>query len=109
MSASCPAELQWGDWHIPFVKEEESLQLEDKLKVSTARCARVSYYLHDGKETNIEKDKELHDRLVAAEPRHSSPCEHQAVATKGRHSNFQGWKQYRAFLENEVPMCKHGR
>lgn len=72
------------------------------IKISVGRCARVSYLTHEGKR-EIEKDIELHDRLVVQQPLHASPAEHvaQALATPERSGNFIGWKQYRKTLPNE--------
>jgi len=61
-----------NDWHTPFA---ETIDLvDDKLTISAARCARLSYTTHDG---NIDKEKdiELHDRLLKSG--HMSPLEHQ--------------------------------
>lgn len=85
--------------HLPFVDDDIG---EDKsFKLSTARCARVSYTLRDGS-TDEEKDIALHDRLVVAEPLHASPAEHQAVAMRDDrfNRNFRGWSMYRNKLEN---------
>lgn len=104
-SESTPRSLEAGEWHIPFLFEQENgLDLATKLKVSTARCARTSYFYHDGEYSSFEQDLKLHDRLVASEPRHSSPAEHQAEAlnSQGYVRNFRGWKQYRVDLERNV-------
>lgn len=72
--------LAWGEWHIPFGDQmPEGLALGTQLKVSAARCARLSYLTHDG-EMNVEKDLELYNRLMVAEPLHASPAEHPAMA-----------------------------
>lgn len=84
--------------HLPFVDDDIG---EDKsFKLSTARCARVSYTLRDGS-TDEEKDIALHDRLVVEEPLHASPAEHQAVAMRDDrfNRNFRGWSMYRNKLE----------
>lgn len=44
-----------------------------KVKISTARCARLSYMTFDGK-IDYEKDIELHDKLLIS--KHASPFEH---------------------------------
>ena len=99
---SIPKQLQTGEWHIPFSDniDLEKLPLSPvdltdgdmykrnqdrwynpfKIKVSTARCARVSYTVvgEEGKEPNYENDIKLHDRLV--ESGHWSPFEHCAKA-----------------------------
>lgn len=92
-------------WHLPYIKmeEHEKYRLKDLIRMSVARCARVSYMNHDGTDPIPEKDFELHDRLVVAEPEHMSPAEHQAVVfgedPNKFYGNFKGWKQYRKFIE----------
>lgn len=89
--------------HLPYITDEEivTYSLEDCFKMSTARCARVSYLTHDGKAPSYEKDIALHDALVMSIPRHSSPAEHPATANKTKYfqKNFRGWKQYRVDVE----------
>lgn len=94
-----------GEWHLPYVLEDEraTYPIETLLKISTARCARVSYLTQDGKVPSVEKDIELYERLVGARPLHASPCEHQAQATTGllRSGNLLGWTQHRKVLESK--------
>lgn len=81
IDASTPKELKEGEWHLPYVLEEERAGKtnEELAKMSTARCARVSYLNHDGNK-NFEKDIQLYEKLVSQ--RHMSPLEHVArVAT----------------------------
>lgn len=103
---SIPTRLDYNEWHLPYMtsKEKETLSLEECQKISVARCARVSYLNHDGKQTSKEKDFELYDRLVGSNPRHYSPLEHQATPMKGKKffKNFRGWKSYRAFDEENL-------
>lgn len=84
--------------HIPFVNDD--IGEDESFKLSTARCARVSYTLRDGS-IDKEKDIVLHDALVIAEPLHASPAEHQAAAMKDDsfNRNFRGWSMYRNKLE----------
>jgi len=88
MKQSTPKELKNGTWHLPYVNEDEMLKylhttLEKDLdvwlplKVSVARCARVSYLNHDGSEPDLEKDIKLYEMLKRME--HLSPFEHQAT------------------------------
>ena len=102
MNASTPRLVEGGGWHLPFVTEEERniYKPADLLKMSTARCARVSYFLHDGNKPEVEDDFALHDRLVGADPKHASPTEHQATPFgNGFVRNFRGWLQYRVNVE----------
>ena len=106
MNHSTPTLLKWGEWHLPYItKEERKLRsVENLLKSSTARCARVSYSNHDGSSPSFTKDIELHDRLVASRPIHASPCEHQATPAGGEFffKNFKGWVQYRDRVEQQI-------
>ena len=89
--------LRPGDWHLPFVDESESFNDVESLKrVSTARCARVSYFLPEsGKRSDMERDLELCNRLSSSG--HWSPFEHVAtpVPEDAYIGNFRSWKQYR--------------
>lgn len=112
-------------YHMPFISmcdleywAIDEVSTEDLIKASVARCARVSYMNHDGTNPDIQKDIELHDRLLEAG--HLSPFEHVAKPMRlefGRNSlsessgithqdlmgkywsgNFKGWIQYRNIL-----------
>jgi hypothetical protein len=150
---STPQILQPGEWHIPFgdkidetkavdawwnhdtMKEvkapsHEHAFLQTKLRIATARCARVSYLNFEGKD-DYDADLRLFERLIEAKPEHWSPTEHCARAmTEDEYStftvtescvfsdgtmsinnnhvnygvckNFTGFIQYRWFLENKV-------
>jgi thymidylate synthase ThyX len=117
MNNSTPKLLKVGEWHIPFGDQineadaafsfsvdnyEQRLQ-ELKVKIATARCARVSYTVvgEEGKADNYENDYKLHDRLLSMG--HLSPFEHCAQCTdnEGWSGNFLGWTQYRKMLPNE--------
>lgn len=120
---STPKLLYPGQWHLPYVSEYDMSQLissgwkSDQLhvgmiKLSVARCARVSYRTHDGNHPEIDKDLELHKFLVGQVPLHASPAEHQATPDRlvseaigweypEEHGNFHGWCQYRKMLPNE--------
>lgn len=98
-----PQSLKQGESHLPLVgfPGDENLTPPDKLRVSTARCARVSYLTHDGVR-DVEKDFELHDRLATSG--HWSPFEHPAIVPveMDRHyGNFKGFKQYRKCFPTE--------
>lgn len=100
---SKPTLIEYGEWHLPYVSDEEmeEYDINTLIKVSSARCARVSYLTHDGKKPDIEKDLKLYDNLVGAIPIHGSPTEHQATPNKNNKfdKNFKGWHQHRADIE----------
>lgn len=101
LEASTSTEIGHGQWHLPYIQEDEIDEYELRVlcKVSAARCARVSYLTHDGVR-DIEKDIELCDRLMSAEPAHASPLEHVATPRAPRFSNpgnFVGWAQFRHY------------
>lgn len=128
MQASTPTPLKPGEWHLPYVDKDPAggdmtalLQMvgegirgpdDDQwinnslIKLSVARCARVSYLTHDNRKPNVAEDLKLYERLVGTNPLHASPCEHQATPDESwqsphLHGNFSGWIQYRKTLPNE--------
>lgn len=130
MDASVPKQKGLGDWHLPYVSLDEWTALgktcldEDHrrntgVRVSVARCARVSYLTQEGKTPSIGDDLTLYDRLVGSVPLHASPAEHQATPDEWSkeyteypgvehgwtqpelHGNFRGWVQYRKTLKGE--------
>lgn len=104
MEQSTPRWIDPDEWHLPYVTYEERLNhpTELLLKISGARCARVSYLTHDGLTPEIEKDLALYDRLVGGVPLHASPIEHQATPMQTGDmwsGNFKGWLQHRQLVE----------
>ncbi len=111
--SSVPVKLSPEQWHIPYVSESERLAAEAEgplarndrlwtlLKRSAARCARVSYLKHDGTASTEEEDLKLFDRLMAGNPKHASPCEHQATPAQSKmlSGNLKGWTQFRKIVE----------
>ena len=97
-----PTPVEVGYWHLPFIIEEErnTLSLDVRQKLSTARCARISYLNHDGTQ-DPESDRRLYMQLSTEG--HWSPFEHiaQAQETDKRFGNLFGWKQYRKQFSNE--------
>ena len=96
-NASTPKPVGYNEWHLPYIQDDEGLELAIARGVSAARCARVSYLTHDGVR-DIDADLALYNRLITADPPHASPLEH--VATPGAHyqvplGNFVGWFQLR--------------
>lgn len=93
------AVLYEGAWHLPFAEEymgdEDGARKVGKI-VSSARCARVSYYLRDGVKSDIASDIELYNKLCGSDPKHLSPLEHPAECMPaGRYANFSGFRQHR--------------
>lgn len=85
-------ELKDDWWHLPYITDEDREEARTRvgsregstekfwellLKLSTARCARISYTPFDG-DASYEREIQRHDDLVASEPLHASPAEHQA-------------------------------
>lgn len=131
-----PDALERYEWHLPYVSNAEKLiyhramassdggkyfknmvrgsggfndlsYWEPLIKRSVARCARVSYLRHDGQKPAHHQDTKLYDRLLAEQPIHASPAEHQAkpsdlvMPETEMSGNFRGWVQYRKLLPNE--------
>ena len=67
--ASTPRRLDYGEWVTPYIQPGEVFRSEeDKRRVSSARCARVSYLNHDRSEPDIDGDLGLFTKLAAARP-----------------------------------------
>lgn len=110
MAGSVPERGGPGDWHLPYVLESEYSSRDDGelRKLSAARCARVSYMTHDGKEPSGRDDLALAQQLQ--DSGHWSPFEHQATPDdnnsdfndgwdhRDQHRNFRGWRQNRAMI-----------
>lgn len=131
MAVSTPKLLQPGEWHLPYITEEDEdiagfyampfedqrrAKLEYLWKLSTARCARLSYVPFDGN-ADYEAEVARYEKLVVSQPVHASPAEHQATPdhfiSAGRggmwkqpefHGNFHGWIQHRQLIPNESVM-----
>lgn len=123
------------NWHLPYVDyDADKLEIcrwmsnragsyqgdgsyEDVklhlIKLSAARCARISYEPFDG-DARIESELRRYDLLVGSQPIHASPCEHQALpdmvhhwsggpkwAHPEQHGNLSGWRQWRKFIPGE--------
>jgi len=105
MDNSNPEKLEVGEWHLPYISEKElgSNNTDLLIKISAARCCRVSYLKHDGTQPSIEEDLKLFERLVGSAPLHASPLEHQATPKNNHNSvpisNLNGWIQYRKIYE----------
>lgn len=116
-----PRLLMPGEWHLPYVRDEEMLVLQNSAPnqeellrtlrlISTARCARVSYRTQEGRDPMMTEDLSLAERLLGTVPLHASPAEHQASPDTPNprgwdypelHGNFEGWVQHRKTLPGE--------
>lgn len=116
--------LEPGQWHLPFVEEQDNELFNGSLrKISVARCARLSYMsFATQRRSTVEEDLTLYDRLVAS--RHWSPLEHIATPDEvldcGCGAGFAGclaahfaypaqagnlglgWRQYRKMMSDEA-------
>lgn len=91
MDNSVPQVINHGGWHLPYItaRDTKETSIENYIKMSVARCARVSYMNHDNTTPDIEKDLELADRLLEAG--HMSPFEHQATPVQLVKGNDKPW------------------
>ncbi len=94
--------MDYDEWHTPYIQDDELIfDIEDRKKISVARCARVSYLTHDGKR-DPQEDLDLFQRLVDADIMHASPLEHVAtpfISPIKKGGNFYGWCQMRQHYE----------
>lgn len=116
LDSSTPQPLRYGQWHTPYITKDdwaqayaEDLDMAQQRdlfkKISAARSARVSYLTHDGVR-DWDKDLDLFNKLVTAEPGHWSPLEHVAHPANpcvdvigGIPGNFTGWRQLRHYYD----------
>jgi Thymidylate synthase complementing protein len=117
MAASSPKPIEEGEWHLPFILDEERghrWTTGDLCWISAGRCARVSYLTHEGQREPL-KDIVLAQQLFAKG--HMSPFEHMATPAEAErpfqgepgntswtsqfHGNFRGWLQLRKTFSNE--------
>lgn len=104
LGESEPRELAYGEWHLPFILEDERhIDLEDLIKISCARCARTSYLSHDGTRA-IGQDLDLYLKLADHRPMHASPLEHAAMPGEPEcwYDNLKGWRSWRYLLERSL-------
>lgn len=110
IKASSPRVLENNEPHLPYITNEDRVNhtVVDCIKVSVARCCRVSYKNNNSNTlSEFDKDVALFERLF--KDHHMSPFEHvgfvcnQGRITKDLHHelqrNFRGWYQFRGFIE----------
>lgn len=94
---------------LPYITDEDIKEVGKEeyhllMKISAARCARVSYNNHDGSKPDIKKDLELYEHLYSS--RHMSPLEHTCIRDEDYHknANLTGWKSLRYLIETYEDM-----
>lgn len=94
--------------HTPYLTDDERQTLDrgNQMRVSSSRCAGVSYLNHD-REPNVKADLDRYRKLTSATPPHWSPLEHVAVQTGATgvlrvRGNFAPhWVQMRQLVESD--------
>ncbi len=105
LAASTPKQLVRGDWHLPYVDDDDTTYAWDMFestgesydrhhvylwlaRLSAARCAQLSYLtqpvidpetqqiVDPGGKIDREADIARYEKLMAANPKHWSPLEH---------------------------------
>jgi thymidylate synthase ThyX len=106
-----PVLLEEGEWHLPFLQEDEKEWAKAYPDVAclamAARCARVSYLTHDSKgdataKPNLQADLKLAIKLES--DGHMSPFEHVARPFSDAEVNFREDLRIRA---DQVHNLKH--
>lgn len=94
---------------LPYITDEDIKEIGKEeyhllMKISAARCARVSYNNHDGSKPDIEKDLKLYEHLY--DSKHMSPMEHACIrdADHRKNANLTGWKSLRYLNETYEDM-----
>lgn len=109
MDNNTPVMINFGEWHLPYIDKEEFNKYDiDTLKrISTARCARVSY--RPFKESELSDDLRICKDLIR--DKHGSPLEHVVTpaAYQQKYGNLRGWKSFRCEIENTIPYITVGR
>lgn len=108
MDASTPRELGTGQWHLPLMPDIDKLQAEeysalDLCRISSGRCARVSYLTHAGQR---DPQADIGLALSLQQAGHMSPFEHVARplghGEEADTGNFRAWLQFRKTLPGEA-------
>lgn len=92
-------------WYpFPYITDEDIKEIGKEeyyllMKISAARCARVSYNNHDGSKPDIKKDLKLYGHLY--DSKHMSPMEHACIRDEDyrKNANLNGWKSLRYLIE----------
>lgn len=100
LNESIPDILKEGEWHIPFKDRPEftpEMSLKDKIMMSCAMTARVSYTTINNDEVlTIEKAKKIYDKCV--EQGHFSVVSHCAKCMTNE--DYRSW--YKGFINTKI-------
>jgi hypothetical protein len=120
MKEACDAsDPEPSDYHLPYITQDEinsDIPRSTLLRVSAARCARVSYVsLETGKLSTLDEDLDLIAKLTKPTGAHLSPFDHPAMADRlitrndelfwrnpELHGRFWGWVPFRNELELDL-------
>jgi hypothetical protein len=107
LNESSPVMVKDGNWHLPYITpfEIDTYDTDTLIKISVARCARISYTPFDGN-GSIERELDRYSKLIDSRPIHASPSEHQATPddlslNTPLWGNFKNWIQYRKTIPGE--------
>jgi hypothetical protein len=94
---------QTTHYHLPYVSMEEKsiLDMDTAYRVSSSRCARISYRTFDGNRSTVEDDLQLYEKLVSS--KHLSPYDHPAITdgmTKDEKTGMWSWQNPEAHRHN---------
>lgn len=112
MMASKPRELSSGEWHLPYINDDDVAEADGPIRLayaSAGKCARTSYLTQDGRRS-LQEDIRLAESLLANG--HMSPFQHPARPREngdpaGSNGNYSTvWTQLRKTLENEHDFSK---
>jgi hypothetical protein len=121
--------LEDNEWHQPYINKDDHLEALRRFpndfdagsawlnKISSARCARISYKPFGDGDASYGAELERYDMLANGDAVHASPFEHQAKPdtrvicpmtgqaerweNPGLHRNLTGWIQNRALIQGE--------
>lgn len=90
-------------WHYAYATDEERQHWHTNpqflARLDAARCARASYWNHEGGKPDVQADIATYQKLTEGKF-HASPTEHQAhSAIHLKIRNYRGFRQFRDIIE----------
>jgi len=104
--ASVPSKIDYNDWHLPYVTEDDKhkYSMDLLVKMAVARCARNSYQTQSDQKA-VDDEIRIYNQLISNG--HASPLEHPArpmtpdeLSESEFNGNFRGWWQHRSDVPN---------